>query len=256
MSTEPGSSRHDQDLAAAFDGQAERFEQAKVSRDAVSLARLVSFAALPKGSLVLDAGCGPGLVAEAFLGAGFDVLGVDLSSEMVRRARLRCARFGTRARFEQRSVFDLEVSEHFGAAVSRNVLHHLESPNAFVARQVALVGPGGVVVALDLSGDPDPGHAGWARSVECARDRTHTRTLTPGEMLDVFASAGLRELALVEEEIRLDFDEWFERGSPALPKEDVRRLLLSGTARGFAPRPRPGGGVDVHCLRAAVRGVK
>jgi len=249
-------SAHDQDLARAFDAQAEAFEKAKVSRDAASLARLVDFAALPRGARLVDAGCGPGLVAEAFLEAGCEVLGVDLSAEMVHRARERCARFGARARFEQRSIFDLDLPAAFDASVSRNVLHHLESPLAFVSRQASLLRPGGVVVALDLSGDPDPARGDWARAVERARDRTHTRTLTPGEMVDVFAAAGLGELTLREEGIELDFDEWFDRGSPAAPKEEVRRLLLAGDSRGFSPLPRPDGGVGIRCLRAAVRGVK
>lgn len=256
MSSERVSPSHDQNLAAAFDGQAERFEQSRVARDKASLARLVLFAALPPGAHLLDAGCGPGLVAEAFLEVGCDVVGVDLSWEMVRRAGQRCARFGERARFEQRSVFDFDPPRVFDATVSRNVLHHLESPRDFVARQAALVREGGVVVALDLSGDPDPARGAWALSLERARDRTHTSTLTPGEMMDVFAAAGLRELSSFEEEICLDFDEWFDRGSPAAPKADVRRLLLSGSSRGFAPRPRVDGGVDIRCVRTAVRGVK
>ena len=250
--TPPG---HDQDLARAFDAQAERFERAKVTRDAASLARLVAFAAFPPGSRVLDAGCGPGLVAEAFLDAGHDVLGVDLSGEMVRRARERCARFGARARFVQGSVFDLAEGP-FGASVSRNVLHHLESPAAFVARQASLVRPGGVVVALDLTGDPDPARNAWAQSIERDRDRTHTRTLTPGEMLDLFASAGLEGLSLAEEEILLDFDEWFDRGSPAARKDEVRQRLVTGSARGLSPRPLPDGKVEIRALRAAVRGAR
>jgi len=230
------------------------FERAKVSRDAASLAALVSFAALPRGSRLLDAGCGPGLVAEAFLEAGCDVAGVDLSPEMVRRARSRCARYGDRARFEERSVYDVQGS--FDASVSRNVLHHLESPGDFLSRQAALVRPGGVVVALDLVGDPHPARAAWAQSVEQARDRTHTRTLSPGELVDLFARAGLGALEAREEEVALDFDEWFDRGSPSVPKEEARRLLLSGRARGFSPQPRPDGGVDIRCLRLAVRGVR
>src|SRR5438309_6423363 len=94
-------------LAEAFDGQAARFERAPVQTDPVALARMVEFARLQADSRVLDAGCGPGLVAEAFLAAGHRVHGVDLAGEMVRRARERCVRFGARARFEQGSVSGL-----------------------------------------------------------------------------------------------------------------------------------------------------
>ncbi len=248
-------SRHDQDLAAAFDGQAERFERATVARDAASLARFVALAALPSGARLLDGGCGPGLVAEAFLDAGCEVLGVDLSGEMIRRARQRCARFGARARFEQKSLHDLQ-GERFDAAVSRNVLHHVEDPAAFVRAQAALLRPGGVLLASDITADPDPERRRWANGIETARDRTHTRSLTPGELLDVFAGAGLGDLRLSEEGVELDYDEWFDRGTPAEAKETVRARLLQGTARGFAPERRADGGVAIHVLRGVVRGVK
>jgi SAM-dependent methyltransferase len=246
---------HDEELARAFDAQAETFELSKVSRDAASLARFVAFAALPGGARVLDAGCGPGLVAEAFLEAGCEVVGVDLSAEMVRRARERCARFGTRARFERTSLFEFEA-EPFDAALSRNVIHHVQDPGTFIARQVALVRSGGAVLTLDLTGDPDPARDAWCQQIERDRDKTHVRTLTPGELVDVLADAGLVDLSLREEEVQLDFDEWFDRGTPAAPKAEVRARLLAGTSRGFAPRPRSDGGVDIRVLRAAVRGVK
>ena len=78
---------HDQDLSRAFDSQAPKFERAPVQSDPVAIERLVREAGLPPGGLVLDAGCGPGLVAAAFLEAGFRLVGVDLSAEMIARAR-------------------------------------------------------------------------------------------------------------------------------------------------------------------------
>src|SRR3712207_1508569 len=79
--------------AAAFDGQAAAFERAPIQTDPRLLTGLVAFADLPAGTRVLDAGCGPGLVAEAFLSdpRGYRLLGCDLSGEMVARASRRCA---------------------------------------------------------------------------------------------------------------------------------------------------------------------
>jgi SAM-dependent methyltransferase len=42
---------------------------------------------LPKGARILDAGCGPGHHAQHLSQQGFDVLGIDLSSSMLRIAR-------------------------------------------------------------------------------------------------------------------------------------------------------------------------
>jgi SAM-dependent methyltransferase len=233
------------------------FERSAIQADPNALDRLVRFAALPYAARVLDAGCGPGLVAEAFLAAGCWVTGVDLSGEMIARARARCARFAERARFEHGSLETAvpAVPIH-DAAVSRLVVHHVQDPLAFLRAQVARVRPGGVVVASDHMADPDPERAGWQRRIEVARDTTHTRNLSAGELVDLFARAGLGGVSLVEEPVQLDFDEWFDRGTPSLPKEDVRRMLLAGTSRGFEPVPRPDGGITILVVRALARGVK
>jgi SAM-dependent methyltransferase len=247
---------NDAELARAFDEQAARFERSPIQTDAAALERLVAFAALAPDSLVLDAGCGPGLVAEAFLKAGHRVQGVDLSGEMIRRARERCARFGDRARFEQGSLFEMAPRVPFDAAVSRFVLHHAQDAAGFLRAQARQVRPGGVVAASDHSTDPDPIAARWHHEIECARDRTHSRNLTSGELVDALGQAGLGRLRMVEEELQLDFDEWFDRGTPAMPKGEVRAKLLAGRARGFDPLERADGGITIRCVRALVRGVK
>src|SRR4051812_45472891 len=214
---------HDRELQQAFDGQAARFEAAPVQSDPEALARLVAFAAFPAGARLIDAGCGPGLVAEAFLQAGFAVHGVDLSAEMLRRARQRCARFGGRASFDQRSVFEAAPAQTpYDGAVSRFVLHHVREPVSFLRAQAALVRKGGVVVASDHVTDPDGAAAAWHHAIERDRDRTHVANLTSGALADALAGAGLVKVQLIEEPFELDFDEWFDRGTPAATKAEVR----------------------------------
>jgi SAM-dependent methyltransferase len=248
---------HDRDLAVAFDGQAARFETAPVQSDPRALENLVRVADLEGGSRVLDAGCGPGLVSEALLAAGHRVFGVDLSAEMIARARRRCAPAGDRAEFAQASLHDDSVAGPFDASVSRYVLHHVADPAGFVRRQVELLRPGGVLVLCDHTTDPDPGAAACHRDLERARDRTHTANLTPGGLVDLLVVAGLGQVRLVEEDFTLDFDEWFDRGTPSGAKEDVRARLLAGPPiRGFAATPRDDGSVRIDCRRSIVRGVK
>ncbi len=254
--TQPSTSQHDRDLAAAFDGQAARFEKAPVQTDPAALARLVREAELPPNSLVLDAGCGPGLVSQAFLEAGHRVVGVDLSDEMIARAEARCARFGDRARFERQSLYDPPPGGPFDATISRYVLHHVADPALFLSRQVELIRPGGVVVLSDHVTDPDPSFTEIHNAIERLRDRTHTRNLSTGAIVDLFASSGLGSIRASEEAFTLDFDEWFDRGTPAAPKAEVRRHVLGSPARGFRAVEGADGRVTIHCWRAIVRGVK
>ena len=248
---------HDRALATAFDGQAAKFERALVQSDPAALERLVRAVDLVPDSLVLDAGCGPGLVSEALLKGGLRVVGVDLSAEMIERAGRRCAAYGEKARFSRTSVFDDAVTGPFDAAISRYVLHHVTDPLAFVRRQVDLLRPGGVLVLCDHTTDPDPAAAQNHQDVERGRDRTHTNCLTPGALVDLLLRAGLGEVRHVEEAFVLDFDEWFDRGTPSDTKENVRARLLAGPhGRGLFPSVRPDGGVRMDCWRSIVRGVK
>jgi SAM-dependent methyltransferase len=250
---------HDQELAQAFDSQAPKFERAPVQSDPAALARLVDLADLPADRLILDAGCGPGLVSAAFLAAGHRLIGVDLSREMIERARKRCAGYQERARFLQVSLFDKCVEElgPFDATLSRYVLHHIVDPAAFLARQVDLLKPGGVLVVCDHVTDPDPAVAEHHNAIEAARDKTHTRNLTGGEMVDLLAAAGLVSIRLAEESFVLDFDEWFDRGTPSAAKDVVRgRLLSEPTIRTFRATPLPGGAVRIDGIRATIRGEK
>src|SRR5262245_24313756 len=194
-------SEHDRELASAFDSQAPKFERAPVQSDPAALKRLARDSRLPPGGLILDGGCGPGLVAAALITAGLRVVGVDLSREMIDRARRRCASFGDRAMFLQVSVFDpsLESRGPFDGAISRYVMHHVLDPAAFVARQVELLRPGGVLVVCDHLTDPDPRRADHHERLERARDRSHTRSLTGGKIVDLFAAAGPPAISLAEE---------------------------------------------------------
>ena len=255
MTTDPRDDHHDR-VAAAFDGQAARFERAPVQTDPAALRALVELADFPPDSLILDAGCGPGLVARALLDAGHRVVGVDLSPEMIERARARCAEFGDRARFERRPIGDVGGPGRFDGSISRYVLHHVVDPAEFLAQQVALVRPGGVVVLSDHTTDPDPARAEPHQEIERLRDRSHTRNLTAGAIVDLLARAGLAEVRATEERFALDFDEWFDRGTPAAPKAEVRaRIAALAPTRGFDIKAGPDGRLALHCWRAAVRGV-
>lgn len=248
---------HDQALAEAFDRRAERFEVAPVQSDPAALANLIKFAGLSPISRVLDAGCGPGLVGEAFLKGGHSVLGVDLSAEMVARARKRCIKYGDRATFLQGSIYETISGDLFDAAVSRYVVHHVTDPLKFIERQCELLRPGGILIVCDHATDPDPSLADRHERLEHDRDSTHTRNLTSGALADLLASAGLTRIRLEEEEFTLDFDEWFDRGTPAASKESVRARLLEGPSiRGFRPTSLPDGSVRIACVRALVRGIK
>ena len=102
---------HDQQLAEGFDRKHQNSSGRRCRADPAAIARLVREANFPPGGHVLDAGCGPGLVSSGLLDAGLDVVGVDLSTEMIERARKRCVAHGSRrSSFRLRSTILFSIN--------------------------------------------------------------------------------------------------------------------------------------------------
>ena len=112
------------------------------------------------GGLVVDLGCGSGILAQAMTAAGHDVLGVDLSPAMLAIARGRAPA----ARFQQGSVWDADLPDAVAITATGEVLGYLADDRAgdpgrlpdFLRRAADALRPGGLL-AFDLAA---PGRGG------------------------------------------------------------------------------------------------
>lgn len=101
---------------------------------------------LPANSMVLDAGCGTGEMSFrlAQLMPGADVLGIDIIEDHLGRARARCTSFGSRVRFENRSIFDLALPAlSYDLLVCRHVLQSIPHAERALAELVRVGKRGG-----------------------------------------------------------------------------------------------------------------
>lgn len=109
--------------------------------------------------LVVDLGSGSGILARRLTQAGFDLMGVDISSSMVRVAR----REAPGARFVRASAFEFEPPPCVGASAIGEVLNYRFDAGvsmkslARVFRRVHAALPSKGIFLFDLSG---PGRAG------------------------------------------------------------------------------------------------
>ncbi|MCU1551136.1 MAG: Methyltransferase type 11 [Glaciihabitans sp.] len=93
--------------------------------------------------LIVDLGCGTGLVAVEFLRNGLVVIGVDASSRMLRRA-LRRSRISTAV---LSGADHTRINSGVAATVLlSNVLHLHPDPAAILAEAVRIAGPGAHIV--------------------------------------------------------------------------------------------------------------
>jgi len=104
---------------------------------------------LPTGPWdVLDLGCGTGSLAALLAQAGHRVTGVDLSPEMVERARTKLDAAGLRATFVVGDAAD-PPGDLMDVLLARHVVWALPDPRAALARWVSLVRPGGALVLVE-----------------------------------------------------------------------------------------------------------
>ena len=112
---------------------------------------------------VLDAGCGPGLVAAALLASGLRVVGVDLSARDDRAGAepLRGVRAtGRRSCRSRSSTRPWTQLGPFDGAISRYVLHHVRRPRRLRRHgRSSCCGPAGCSSSAITSTDPDPARA-------------------------------------------------------------------------------------------------
>jgi ubiquinone/menaquinone biosynthesis C-methylase UbiE len=204
---------------ARYDGIADwydaEFQPAPLEDEAWEL--LTRLLGEPRGSL-LDVGCGTGSHAAALAERGWDVTGLDVSRDMLRRAEAR----GVRTVQADAAALPFEEAS-FDAAISVFTNTDLDDLGAVVREIARVLRPGAPLVYLAVHPcfvgphsmyDPESGvpelHAGWYRHVgryteapgiwrqSGVRVRVGASHLPLGVFLQTFVDAGLR-LERIEE---------------------------------------------------------
>jgi SAM-dependent methyltransferase len=153
---------------------------------------------LPAGR-ALDAACGTGRHARHLVDRGHEVLGVDLSAYMLRRA----AENVPDARFVEGDLRDLPAEDgRFDLAVCALALAHLPDVAEGIAELARILRPGGRLVLSVLH--PLQAHLGWQAPYTDAHGRRGFVREYPhnhADYLAAFRSAGLHVLDCVEPEL-------------------------------------------------------
>jgi SAM-dependent methyltransferase len=104
---------------------------------------VVELLAPQPGEMILDLGCGDGVLTQRIMESGARVIGLDASPDMVEAARAR----GVDAFVADAQALDLEAQAarfgQFDAAFSNAALHWMLDPDAVASGVVAMLKPGG-----------------------------------------------------------------------------------------------------------------
>lgn len=120
---------------------------------------------VPAGGTVVEVGCGPATLTPHLreaLADGVRIIGVDLSGEMIARARQEAERRGwADVRFEKSDVAGWQPPGPIDAVVFSLALTAFPDPLGCVDRVLSWLRPGGQLVVLDSFLVPGRGFSNW-----------------------------------------------------------------------------------------------
>lgn len=105
------------------------------------------------GKVVLDVGCGGGILAEGMAGGGATVTGIDLSEKALKVAKLHKLESGAQVDYKLIAAEALAETQSagFDVVTCMEMLEHVPDPASIVAACAHLVKPGGWVFCSTLN---------------------------------------------------------------------------------------------------------
>jgi SAM-dependent methyltransferase len=183
------SGRHTQRILEQFGKQAAYFAKLPGHGEATQL--LIELAGVTPNDDVLDVACGAGAVACHAARVASHVTGIDITPEMIERAKELQAELGlSNLTWQVGDVMQLPfASRSFDVVVTRYSVHHFLHPAGVLAEIVRVCKTGGRVAVSDLV-LPKEKIAAYDRT-EVLRDPSHVHVLTESELHELLQMVGL-----------------------------------------------------------------
>ena len=108
------------------------------------------------GKIVLDVGCGGGILSESMAALGAHVTGIDLGDKALQIAKLHLLESGQKVDYRKITVEDLAAEQpgHYDVVTCLEMLEHVPDPHSIVLACAKLVKPGGHVFFSTLNRNP------------------------------------------------------------------------------------------------------
>lgn len=178
---------------------------------------------------VLDLGTGAGHTAFAFARRAAEVVGLDVTPEMVAVARDQAVKLGAaNVRFEEGDAEALPFEDaSFDIVASRHSAHHFADPIVALREARRVLRPGGHFLLVDVVAPEDPALDTFLQTVEFLRDHSHVRDWRASEWMRMFQANGFEPEMVARTAIVLDGDDWTRRMKTPASKVAMLKELLA-----------------------------
>lgn len=189
-----GEASYEERARTIFGERADLYTTSAAHTDREVLNRLVEIADPKAGWRVLDIGTGTGHTALAFALHVREVVGLDLTEEMLREARkLAQERNVDNVTFHAADVHRLpgELGESFDLVTCRRAAHHFSDIDRALAEMARTLRPGGMLLIDDRSVPEDDWIDETMHRLDCLHDESHVRQYRASRWLALLERAGL-----------------------------------------------------------------
>ncbi|MFE7318744.1 methyltransferase domain-containing protein [Streptomyces sp. NPDC057555] len=183
------------------------------------LAQHAQLCDVPPDAKMLDVCCGSGVVGHAFKGRVGEMVGLDITPEMVRLAQNRLDRV------DQGNVYDLPYEdESFDIVVNREVLHLLPGPERPVSEIYRVLRPGGQFIVGQIMPYDDL-DAYWMFRIFKKKQPLLFQMFREKDFRSLLLGAGFEQLRMEEHFLWESIDRWIDthETTPA-HRQEIYRL--------------------------------
>jgi ubiquinone/menaquinone biosynthesis C-methylase UbiE len=198
-------------MRQAFTTQADSYANSAIIAADEARRQFVNFVALRPTDQVLDVATGPGFLAMLFAERVAEVVGIDLTPAMLKRAEAnRAARNLGNVQFKEGDAESLPFPDaSFDIATCGSAFHHFPDVWRVLGEMVRVTRAGGMVALIDIITSENLQRAALHNKLENWRDPSHVRSLPVSEFVNLFAQAGLREIRTNTYGTPRELGEWF-----------------------------------------------
>jgi ubiquinone/menaquinone biosynthesis C-methylase UbiE len=178
---------------------------------------------------VLDVACGPGLLTCALARHVRSVAGIDLTSEMIRWAKLLAAAKNlSNVVWKTGDASALPYNDHrFTAVITRYSLHHIIDPRAVLAEMVRVCKPGGKIVVIDEYTPPEPERALLFNAMEKLRDPSHVKAFAISDLVAMMNKAEINVIKTASYDLEIDLEVQLKSSFPNEGDADKLRAAIN-----------------------------
>lgn len=214
----------DEAIRRQFDRAAAAYGTSPIFAQGHDLGLMVETAAPTADMAVLDVGCAAGHTAFAFAPHVREVVGIDLSRDMLAEASRQAAARGiTNVRWEEANAAALPYADAtFNIVACRMVAHHFPSLLPSLTEMARVLAPGGQLLIVDIISPEDNALAAFINEVEALRDPSHSRDWTITEWQAAGTAIGVPIDVVTRWDLPLDFADWTARQQT--PPASIARL--------------------------------